>query len=88
MLLLQALFVLDDMVSNRVGLSVTNYIDDRPIIKYPLSNKYKKRALNMLAENMFIHRVVIGTGINFIKSYCLINIISIAIIKKSFYFFE
>jgi hypothetical protein len=62
MLLLQALFVLDDMVSNRVGLSVTNYIDDRPIIKYPLSNKYKKRALNMLAENMFIHRVVIGTG--------------------------
>lgn len=62
MLLLQALFVLDDMVSNRVGLSATHYIDDRPIIKYPISNKYKKRALNMLAENMFIHRAVIGAG--------------------------
>lgn len=62
MLVLQALFVLDDMVSNRVGLSVTHYIDDRPIIKYPVSNKYKKRALNMLAENMFIHRAVIGAG--------------------------
>lgn len=62
MLLLQALFVLNDMVSNRVGLSVTNYIDDRPIIKYPLSNRYKKMALNMLAENMFIHRAVVGTG--------------------------
>ncbi len=62
MLVLQALFVLDDMVSNRVGLSATHYIDDRPIIKYPLSNKYKKRALNMLAENMFIHRAVIGAG--------------------------